>query len=818
MRLSRSTLLVMVLGAVLLGCPATSTPDGGSISAPAGLAYTPSALVCHVGASCAVLGPSNTGGAVATFGVTPALPTGLALDSTSGAIAGVPTIAAPKGDYVVTGTNAGGNASVIMSITVLDVEPSALAYSSSPAIYEKGTPIAPNTPTVKGLVTAWAITPSLPSGLSFNSATGVITGSPTVVKAAATYTVTASNSGGSTTAALEVTVNDQKPSALAYASNPASYTQGQAIAANLPSNQGGAVVSYAVQPALPAGLSLDTSTGAITGTPTMLSPAATYVVTATNSGGSSSVSLSLAVVAVPPSALLYATNPANYTQGVAITPNLPMVGGGTVISYSVMPSLPAGLSLDPTSGVISGTPTTLAGVGMYTVTATNSGGSTAVTLVLAVRPPAPVVTSPASQAVQNGTRAQFTVTATGTGPLTYEWRRGGTALGGATSVTYTTTPVAVADSGAQIAVAVSDSYGNTTLSAPATLTVLPGTFTGTGAMSKGRAMASAVLLNDGQVLVVGGQSATGVVTLAERFNPATGQFTALSNTLAAPRTGPAVVLLPSGKVLIAGGYDGSGTLASAEIFDPSSNAFTPTANAMSNNRRYLRQPGAFLLKTGKVLVLNGQDFSLSIPSFAWLKSADLYDPVSNQFTATGSMASSHVNPCIAQLQDGRVLVAGGDSPPTAELYDPATGTFGVTSGAPLSRAGSVCTVLKNGKVLITGGTNGSTPVLAAELFDPSTGKFTAMIGALSLDRTNGTATLLPSGNVLIVGGPEGPTTIPPNAELYDPLSDAFVSTPNLGVGRSFATVTVLPSGKVLIAGGETYSPGLTFEKSAELYW
>jgi len=87
------------------------------------------------------------------------------------------------------------------------------------------------------------------------------------------------------------------PSALAYSANPATYTRGMTITANTPSSGGGAVVSYTVSPALPAGLSLDASTGVIAGTPTAVAAQGTYVVTASNSGGSATVGLVLAVVA-----------------------------------------------------------------------------------------------------------------------------------------------------------------------------------------------------------------------------------------------------------------------------------------------------------------------------------------------------------------------------------------------------------------------------------------------------------------------------------------------------------------------------------------
>ena len=89
------------------------------------------------------------------------------------------------------------------------------------------------------------------------------------------------------------------PSALRYSSNPATYIKDTLIPDNTPTSGGGAVTSYAVSPALPAGLTLNTSTGVISGTPTTLAASADYTVTATNTDGSTTAALKLAVVQAP---------------------------------------------------------------------------------------------------------------------------------------------------------------------------------------------------------------------------------------------------------------------------------------------------------------------------------------------------------------------------------------------------------------------------------------------------------------------------------------------------------------------------------------
>jgi len=177
-------------------------------------------------------------------------------------------------------------------------------------------------------------------------------------------------------------VPNQPPSALSYTTSTAVYTVGTAITPNNPTSSGGAVTSYSVSPALPAGLSLSTSTGAITGTPTAVTAKASYTVTASNTGGSTTATLTLAVNEQPPSGLSYTNTTVVYAIRVPITPNSPTSSGGAVTSYSVSPALPAGLSLSASTGIISGTPATATATASYTVTASNTGGSTTATLTI----------------------------------------------------------------------------------------------------------------------------------------------------------------------------------------------------------------------------------------------------------------------------------------------------------------------------------------------------------------------------------------------------------------------------------------------------
>jgi hypothetical protein len=190
--------------------------------------------------------------------------------------------------------------------------PSSVAYTDETLVMTKGTAISQNSPTYEGeTATSWSVSPSLPSGLSFNTSTGVITGTPSVVSALANYTVTASNDGGSDQVQLTFTVNDIAPSSLSYASSPMSLIKDAAISAKSPTVSGGAVTSWSVSPSLPAGLSLNGSTGVITGTPTVASSQSSYTVTASNSGGSTTASIQIAVTVATP----LVTPPVAYVSG-----------------------------------------------------------------------------------------------------------------------------------------------------------------------------------------------------------------------------------------------------------------------------------------------------------------------------------------------------------------------------------------------------------------------------------------------------------------------------------------------------------------------
>jgi hypothetical protein len=258
------------------------------------------------------------------------------------------------------------------------------------ATYRVGTALSENSPKVTGGVpTAFSIIPDLPTGMSLDPKTGVLSGTPTTEQTETIYTVTAANAGGSAKTELRITVLPVAPATLSYATSSAIYQVGTAISENLPKVTGGTPTSFTVSPSLPAGLSLAKTTGIVSGTPTTASAEAVFTVTAANTGGSAKAELRIRVLVQAPASLSYSASTVSYKINQGITKNSPIVTGGTPTSYSVDLALPAGLALSTTSGDITGTPTKDQAEASYTVTAKNDGGSAKAQLKITVTPLAP---------------------------------------------------------------------------------------------------------------------------------------------------------------------------------------------------------------------------------------------------------------------------------------------------------------------------------------------------------------------------------------------------------------------------------------------
>jgi hypothetical protein len=336
----------------------------------------------------------------------------------------------------------------------------------------------------------------------------------------------------------------------------------------------------------------------------------------------------------------------------------------------------------------------------------------------------------------------------------------------------------------------------------------------TGSMGAARSGHTATVLSDGKVILAGGGNSS-----AELFDPATAAFLP-TGAMSVARSGAAASLLADGKVLVAGGSDANGTsLASAETFDAATGRFTPVGG-MLNTRTGAT---ATLLPSGKVLITGGVDRNNSI-----LDTAELYDPNTTTFTfAAGSMLVPRWGHTATLLADGKVLLTGGRvsftpniNSTTAEVFDPAASTFAATGSMATGRNFHSAILLNDGRVLILGGNASLFSLSSGELYDPASGQFTPT-GNLQMAREFHTATALPSGKVLVTGGvnwfsgPDAPESqILSSAELFDPVAGTSASIGNLENERVGHTATLLKDGRALIAGGHDSEKNLA---TAEIY-
>ena len=236
-----------------------------------------------------------------------------------------------------------------------------------------------------------------------------------------------------------------------------------------------------------------------------------------------------------------------------------------------------------------------------------------------------------------------------------------------------------------------------------------GNFNAVGNTTTLTAVNAAILLNDGRVLLIG---FAGRVSGAELYDPAASTSTAVGNW--PPQIGSPFTVLVDGRVW----FD------SNAIYDPAKGAFSLAAGLSFNDT-----PPATLLMNGKVLLTGGNTDGGNV------NLAELYDPATDKIGFTGRMATPRDGHTANLLPDGTVLIAGGAAGfnantnrtpaiSSAELYDPATGRFSATGNMTSLRFGHAAVVLNNGRVLITGGSRGDsstsvTGMSSVELYTPN---------------------------------------------------------------------------------------------------
>ncbi len=362
-------------------------------AAPYSLSYA--SVVGDNNTSIVTVYPTVSGGTPTSYSISPTLPNGISLNTTNGTIAGTPRIASPITTYTITATNVTGSATATTTIVVNDVPPSNLTYNTTKFLGANGKAITTMYANASGgAITNFAISPSLPTGLIFNSITGTISGTPIAASPLTSYTITASNNAGATSSTINIEISGTVPS-ITYPNTTESLIVGWPIditptsisAGNTNFNLG--TFQFSSNPTLPNGLILDANTGRITGAVQSTLPLTNYTVTISNGTQSSTIAIALQVDDAPPSGLSYITRTVMNSDGTSASTLTPISNGGRITSYAVSPSLPTGLTFNTTTGIITGTPNATMSSTSYVITASSGIGSTTSSISLEVTSNAP---------------------------------------------------------------------------------------------------------------------------------------------------------------------------------------------------------------------------------------------------------------------------------------------------------------------------------------------------------------------------------------------------------------------------------------------
>jgi len=324
------------------------------------------------------------------------LPSGLTVTVTSGVISGSTTVTGTT-NITLSASSIGGTGTAALQLIVLPPPPAissaliATATNGAPFNYQIAATNNPDSFSATGL----------PSGLTVTATSGIISGSTTAT-GTSNVTIAASNAGGSGTATLVLTVLPPPP--VITGTLAASVAEGapfnyQITATNSPT-------SFAAS-GLPSGLSIDPSAGIISGT-TSVTGTSNITITASNAGGAGSAMLVLTVTSAPP--VVTSSLSATGTFGDAFVYQITATNNPTSFAAG---GLPSGLSVDPSSGIISGNITFQGSVNVALLVG-NGVGTAKYILVITAIPAPPAITSSLSVTATEGAPFSYQITATNT--------------------------------------------------------------------------------------------------------------------------------------------------------------------------------------------------------------------------------------------------------------------------------------------------------------------------------------------------------------------------------------------------------------------
>ncbi len=339
-------------------------------SAPEQILYADLVLDCELGHHCHLDPPQVIGGDAEQWSVSPELPFGFTLLE-DGSIDGEAEFLGDS-NHTITVSNQGGSVSVEIRIIVIHEAPMGLGYGGNRYHLTIGDSMQVVPTTTGGDIVSWSVEPPLPDGLTLFQDDGSIRGSPLNVQSLTTHRITATNTGGSISVDVLISVADHGVTNLLYTPSELSLRQGESL--NLaPTHRGGTPDTWQIAPPLPNGVQFDTTNGRIQGTVQDMQPWTTYTIWANNTGGSPSTEFRLRVTSQPPDLISFEQNQyalaADEPAFIGVTND-----GPDIETWEVDPALPIGLSL-ASNGSIEGIPNERTDWAQYTIWANNSGGA-----------------------------------------------------------------------------------------------------------------------------------------------------------------------------------------------------------------------------------------------------------------------------------------------------------------------------------------------------------------------------------------------------------------------------------------------------------
>ena len=350
------------------------------VNSPTAISYLEQTLACELGKPCGIPAPILEGGMPDNWAVYPQLPNGISLFA-DGSISGTSNQLGDS-NHTISAANMAGSIETTIRIIILHEAPMGLGYGSNNLQLSIGDAVQVIPSTTGGEIVSWSVEPPFPEGLNLMQIDGSIRGSPTEVQTLTMHRITASNSGGSISVDILISVADMPVSNLLY--NPWEHDLriGEQISIT-PSYSGGTPDSWQISPVLPSGFQFNSANGTISGVANEVQSSwESWTIWANNTGGSTSTIFKIKVTSMAPDLISWENNEyiLESNQSFFIQANN---DGPEIESWEIEPQLPDGLYLLD-NGSIFGSPTHNTNWIEYTIWANNSGGSVGLNLWIVV--------------------------------------------------------------------------------------------------------------------------------------------------------------------------------------------------------------------------------------------------------------------------------------------------------------------------------------------------------------------------------------------------------------------------------------------------